>query len=64
MLLEDGVYQEIRSAVAKRSPKWPDFLAIESLYSPFPHIPLAISLNFLPLIEGQVEGHRLGAGSV
>jgi hypothetical protein len=30
MLLEEGVYQEIRMAVAKSSPKWPDFLAIES----------------------------------
>jgi hypothetical protein len=32
MLLEDGVYQEIRSAVAKCSPKGPDFLAIESFF--------------------------------
>ena len=29
-LLEDGVYQEIRPAVANCSPEWPDFLAIES----------------------------------
>jgi hypothetical protein len=35
MLLEEGVYQEIRMAVAKSSPKWPDFLAIESKCGPF-----------------------------
>jgi len=30
-LLEEGIYQEIRSAVANCSPEWPDFLAIESI---------------------------------
>ena len=34
MLVEEGGDQEIRSAVAKCSPKWPDFLAIESKIPP------------------------------
>src|SRR5512135_1576422 len=53
LLLEEGVYQEIRPPVANCSRTWPDFLAIDSIVSS------RMRVHF-PTMEIRVQGMHQG----
>src|SRR4051794_19308655 len=64
ILLGEGIYQEIRPAVANCSPEWPGFLATESFFPGFyVHYHLSRRSRYHPSSPGAGSTDRRAVGN-